>query len=72
MKEIEKLVPDTSVIIENLVSQKLSNKEIKIKELLIHEAVMAELEHQANFGKETGRFGLDELGFEGIIQETKI
>ena len=61
MKEIEKLVPDTSVIIENLVSQKLSNKEIKIKELLIHEAVMAELEHQANFGKETGRFGLDEL-----------
>ena len=61
MKEIEKLVPDTSVIIENLVSQKLSNKEIKIKELLIHEAVIAELEHQANFGKETGRFGLDEL-----------
>src|SRR3989344_3712585 len=61
MKEIEKLVPDTSVIIENLVSQKLSNKEIKIKELLIHEAVIAELEHQANFGKEIGRFGLDEL-----------
>ena len=59
--EIEKLVPDTSVIIENIVSQKLEKKELKIKELLIHEAVLAELEHQANLGKEIGRFGLDEL-----------
>lgn len=59
--EIEKLVPDTSVIIENLVSQKIEKKEIKIKELLIHEAVLSELEHQANLGKEIGRFGLLEL-----------
>ena len=61
MKEIEKLVPDTSVIIENIVSQKLEKKELKIKELIIHEAVLAELEHQANLGREIGRFGLDEL-----------
>ncbi len=61
MQEIEKLVPDTSIIIENLVSQKLEKKEFKIKELIIHEAVLAELEHQANLGKEIGRFGLDEL-----------
>ena len=59
--EIEKLVPDTSVIIENIISQKLEKKEIRIKELIIHEAVLAELEHQANLGKEIGRFGLDEL-----------
>jgi len=59
--KIERLVPDTSVIIENLVSQKLTKKEIIIKELLIHEAVMAELEHQANLGREIGKFGLDEL-----------
>src|SRR3989344_7537092 len=61
MQEIEKLVPDTSVIIENIVSQKLDKKELKIKELIIHEAVLAELEHQANLGKEIGRFGLEEL-----------
>jgi len=59
--KIERLVPDTSVIIENLVSQKLNKKEIVIKELIIHEAVMAELEHQANLGREIGKFGLDEL-----------
>lgn len=59
--KIERLVPDTSVIIENLVSQKLTKKEIVIKELIIHEAVIAELEHQANFGKEIGKFGLEEL-----------
>ncbi len=59
--KIDRLVPDTSVIVENLVSRKLIKKEIIIKELLIHEAVMAELEHQANLGKEIGKFGLEEL-----------
>jgi ATPase len=59
--KIEKLVPDTSVIIENIVSRKLDKKEIIVNELLIHEAVMAELEHQANLGREIGKFGLDEL-----------
>ena len=60
MREIEKLVPDTSVIIENVVSKKLG-KEFNVNEIIIHEAVMAELEHQANLGKEIGKFGLDEL-----------
>ena len=59
--KIDRLVPDTSVIIESLVSKKLGKKEIKIKELLIHEAVMAELEHQANLGREIGKIGLEEL-----------
>ncbi|MBS3143368.1 Flp pilus assembly complex ATPase component TadA [Candidatus Woesearchaeota archaeon] len=57
---MEKLVPDTSVIIENVVSKKLG-KEFNVNEIIIHEAVMAELEHQANLGKEIGKFGLDEL-----------
>ena len=61
MEIIEKLVPDTSIIIENLVSQKIKNKEIKVKEILIHEAVLAELEHQANTGRTIGFLGLDEL-----------
>ncbi len=58
---IEKLVPDTSVIIEGLVSSKIEKKEIVPKSVIIHEAVLAELEHQANQNKETGVLGLEEL-----------
>jgi len=58
---IEKLVPDTSVIIEGLVSSKIKKKEIVPKSVIIHEAVLAELEHQANQNKETGVLGLEEL-----------
>jgi ATPase len=61
MEKIEKLVPDTSVIIEGLVSQKLEKKEFEVNEIIIHEAVLAELEHQANAGKATGFLGLDEV-----------
>jgi len=60
-EKIEKLVPDTSVIIEGLVSQKLEKKELIVKEIIIHEAVLAELEHQANTGKAIGFLGLDEI-----------
>ena len=59
--KIEKLVPDTSIIIEGLLSKKLQDKEFKIDELIIHEAVLAELEHQANYGREIGTMGLDEI-----------
>ena len=58
---IEKLVPDTSVIIEGLVSLKIEKKELKVENIIIHEAVLAELEHQANQGKAIGNIGIDEL-----------
>ena len=58
---IDKIVPDTSVIIEGLLSEKLRNGSIKTKEIIVHEAVIAELEHQANIGKAIGFLGLDEL-----------
>jgi ATPase len=64
MKEgevFEKIVPDTSVIIEGLLSSKLGHGSIIVKDILIHEAVLAELEHQANEGKAIGFLGLDEL-----------
>ena len=61
IEKIEKLVPDTSVIIEGLVSKKVEDKELKIDSILIHEAVIAELEHQANAGKAIGFLGLDEI-----------
>ncbi|MEK6808192.1 MAG: PINc/VapC family ATPase [Nanoarchaeota archaeon] len=59
--EIDKLVPDTSMLIEGIVSEKIKKKEIKVKEIIIHEAVIAELEHQANINKAIGFLGLDEI-----------
>lgn len=61
MEHFEKLTPDTSVIIEGIVSRKVEKNEIKVDELIIHEAVLAELEHQANQGREIGYLGLEEL-----------
>jgi len=61
MKQIEKLVPDTSIIIEGLLSEELKRGEFKVGEIIIHEAVIAELEHQANLGKAIGFLGLDEI-----------
>ncbi|MBN1502226.1 Flp pilus assembly complex ATPase component TadA [Candidatus Woesearchaeota archaeon] len=55
----EKLVPDTSVIIEGVVSKKIT--ELGCSTIIIHEALLSELEHQANEGKEIGWLGLAEL-----------
>ena len=60
-EKIDKIVIDTSVLIEGLVSKKIKDKEISPKTVIIHEAVIAELEHQANSGKEKGYFGLEEI-----------
>ena len=54
MQKIEKLVPDTSVIIEGIVSDKINKKEFQVDEVIIHEAVLSELEHQANLNKAVG------------------
>ena len=59
--KIEKLVPDTSVIIEGIISRKIEKKEIVPEAVIIHESILAELEHQANLNKATGNFGLDEI-----------
>ncbi len=60
-EQVDKVVPDTSVIIEGLLSSKLEHGSMVVKEVLIHEAVLAELEYQANEGKAIGFLGLDEL-----------
>ncbi|MBW2981005.1 PINc/VapC family ATPase [Candidatus Woesearchaeota archaeon] len=58
---MEKIVPDTSIIIEGLLSSRISKKEFKVAKVIVHEAVFAELEHQANEGKAIGFLGLEEL-----------
>lgn len=59
-EEIKVFVPDTSVIIEGIVSNMINEGKIWGR-LVIHRAVVAELEHQANVGRETGIVGLEEL-----------
>jgi len=59
--KIERLVPDTSVLIERLVSERIKKGELLVEEIIIHEAAISELEHQANSGKAIGYLGLDEI-----------
>ncbi len=56
-----KIVPDTSVIIDGRITAKIESGEFKGAEIIIPEAVVAELEAQANQGRETGFSGLNEL-----------
>ncbi|MBT7169742.1 PIN domain-containing protein, partial [Candidatus Woesearchaeota archaeon] len=53
-------VPDTSVIIEKIVSNLIKEKKIN-GTIIIPNAVVAEIESQANKRRETGFLGLEEL-----------
>src|SRR3989338_4875998 len=55
----EKLIPDMSVISEGDVSKKLPT--MNVSEVVIHEAILSELEYHANENKALGYLGLDEL-----------
>ncbi|MBR9702817.1 PIN domain-containing protein, partial [Candidatus Woesearchaeota archaeon] len=57
----DRLVPDTSVLIEGALSQEIEHNNLTIKEIIVPEAVLAELESQANRRKEIGYLGLDEI-----------
>jgi ATPase len=54
------LVPDTSVIVDGRLTQYLESLGEKVK-VVVPEAVIAEIEHQANEGKAIGHVGLEEL-----------
>lgn len=58
---IKKYVVDTSAIIEKIPTLKIKEKKITEGEIIIPHAVIAELESQANRGKEIGIIGLDEI-----------
>lgn len=60
-EHLERIVPDTSVIIEGVVSRAMAEGTLNPTEIFIHNAVVDELEHQANSGHETGYLGLEEL-----------
>ena len=59
--EIKRIVPDTSAIIEGNVEKIIKEKGLNYPEIIIPEAVIAELEHQANNQRPTGIRGLENL-----------
>ncbi|MCQ1538081.1 ATPase [Methanocalculus taiwanensis] len=56
-----KLVPDTSVVIDGRITSMIKTGECKDATIIIPEAVFAELEAQANHGREIGFSGLTEI-----------
>ncbi|WP_336345607.1 PINc/VapC family ATPase [Halalkalicoccus ordinarius] len=56
-----KILPDTSVVIDGRVSERIRDGEFGGATVLIPEAVVSELEHQANEGIDSGWNGLEEL-----------
>ena len=56
-----KLVPDTSVVIDGRITSMIKTGEYNGATIIIPEAVIAELEAQANQGREIGFSGLTEL-----------
>src|SRR3989344_5325431 len=57
---LEKIVPDTSVLISAAITEQ-ALKKYKPQEVIIHLAALSELEHQANQGRTIGFLGLEEL-----------
>jgi ATPase len=55
------IVPDTSVIIDGRITELIKKKQYERSKVVIPEAVVAELESQANKGRESGFKGLEEL-----------
>jgi ATPase len=58
---LQKMVPDTSSIIENTLEELINRNGLNYPEIIISEAVIAELEYQANKGRLTGIHGLENL-----------
>jgi len=65
-----RLVPDTSVIIDGRITSLIRQGDCPDAEIIIPEAVVAELESQANQGREIGFSGLAELQrLDRMVQE---
>ena len=56
-----KITLDTSVLIDKITSNLLNSGDLEVKEIIIPLAAVEELQHQANVGRDTGFFGLDEI-----------
>ena len=55
------IIPDTSAVIIGAVSELLEKEDLDYPEIIVPEAVVSELEHQANANRSEGHRGLKEL-----------
>ena len=55
------IIPDTSAVIIGAVSRIIENSDLEYPEIIVPEAVVCELEHQANANRSEGHKGLVEL-----------
>ena len=70
--ECARIVPDTSVIIDGRITEIIKSGREGCT-VIVPNAVVAELEYQANMGRETGLDGLKELGIlQKLAQENTI
>lgn len=55
------IVPDTSVLVDGRLTTRIQRGDLSDCRIVIPNAAIAELEHQANMGRESGFAGLDEV-----------
>ena len=68
-----KIVPDTSTLIDGRITELIKDGKIEKADVIIAIPSLAELEHQANIGKETGINGLNEIiELQNLSKEGKI
>ncbi|MBI4173964.1 MAG: hypothetical protein HY519_04555, partial [Candidatus Aenigmarchaeota archaeon] len=58
MKELKKIVPDTSILIKGHLSKQLDDGILKNVDIIIPKAVVDELQSQASTGRDIGFKGL--------------
>lgn len=66
------IVPDTSVLVDGRITKLLMKEEYRNCRVIVSEVVVAELEHQANMGRESGFKGLEELKMLRGLRDEKI
>lgn len=73
MKKLAKVVPDTSAVINRVLTSWIADKSYSIGEVIIHKALISELENQANQKRETGLIGLSELSeLKDLVNKKKL
>ncbi len=59
--KMKTIIPDTSAIVEGVISEIIAKENLDYPEIIVPEAVVCELEHQANANRNEGINGLKEL-----------
>ncbi len=59
--KMKRIIPDTSAVIIGAISEIIEKEDLDYPEIIVPEAVVCELEHQANANRSEGHKGLKEL-----------